>query len=98
VTDSSRIYVTNDLAFGAFLVASGRLRFRELELSDSRGRARIVFADPNSVALELKRAFDDGETFVEPREFHYQLRALRKAIDDKATALRYPEKTTATRT
>lgn len=103
MTASSRTYATNDLAFGAFLIASGRLRFRELELSDPRGRARIVFADPDEIAAGLKNEFDDGNTFVEPREFHRQLRALRKSIDDKAMALRSdcperPEGTRAART
>jgi hypothetical protein len=88
VTDSSRIYATNDLAFGAFLLAAGRLRFRELELSDPRGRARIVFADPSNIGPDLKRQFDAEETFVEPRAFHRHLRDLRKSIDDKAMALR----------
>src|SRR3954454_22359931 len=83
-----RAYATNDLAFGASLIASGRLRFRELELSDPRGRARIIFADPDNIAPELKRKFDDGDTFVEPRSFHRHLRDLRKSIDDKAVALR----------
>jgi hypothetical protein len=87
VTDSG-LYATNDLAFGAFLIASERLRYHGLEMSDPRGRARIVFEDPEDIGAELKRKFDDGEAFVEPRGFHFHLRALRKSIDDKAMALR----------
>lgn len=103
MTDPSRIYATNDLAFGAFLIASGRLRFCELELSDPRGRARIIFADPSNKGPELKRQFDAEETFVEPRAFHRHLRDLRKSIDDKAMALRSgsserPEQVRAPRT
>ena len=86
--DSPRIYATNDLAFGAFLLAAGRLRFRELELSDPRGRARIIFADPTNIGPDLKRQFDAEQTFVEPRSFHRHLRDLRKSIDDKAMAMR----------
>jgi hypothetical protein len=81
-------YATNDLAFGAFLIASERLRFRALEMSDPRGRARIIFEDPENIGAELKHKFDNGEAFVEPRGFHFHLRALRKSIDDKAMALR----------
>ena len=70
MTDHTNTYATNDLAFGAFLIATGRLRFRELELSDPRGRARIIFADPSNMGPDLKRQFDAEETFVEPRAFH----------------------------
>jgi hypothetical protein len=103
MTDHSNTYATNDLAFGAFLIAAGRLRFRELELSDPRGRARIIFADPSNIGPDLKLQFDAEETFVEPRAFHRHLRDLRKSIDDKAMALRSgsserPEQVEALRT
>ena len=101
--DSPRVYATNDLAFGAFLLAAGRLRFCELEMSDPRGRARIIFADPTDIGPDLKRQFDAEETFVEPRSFHRHLRDLRKSIDDKVIAMRsgcseHPEPIRPTRT
>jgi len=88
MNSSCHVYVTNDLAFGAFLIATERLSFRALEMSDPRGRARIIFEDQENIGEDLKRKFDNGEAFVEPRGFHFHLRALRKSIDDKAMALR----------
>jgi hypothetical protein len=86
-TMTDNAFVTSSLPLAAYVIASRSLRLREIKLTDPR-RAVFVFEDEQGRGPELDKAFLDGSAVVSAFSFHRQLRALRRAIDEKIFAAR----------
>lgn len=78
---SDHTFLTSSLPLAAFLVAGSHLDFSGIELTNPKS-AVFVFEDPQRQGRELEKRFSAG-AMVNALEFHTQLRALRRALNDK---------------
>ena len=76
-------YRTSNLALAAFLVAGRHLTLSHVDATDST-RVEFVFDDHGGAGRRLEAAFLTGDAQVPAAEFHRQLRALRRLIEEKS--------------
>jgi len=73
------MFVTTDMAFAAYLLATKKLKFLQI-LPHGTASADICFDDPANHGQTLEQEFVNGDALVSASAFHYNLRSLRRQI------------------
>jgi hypothetical protein len=73
---------TTDLGVAAYLAAGNHLVLLRIESGD-RGRADFVFADADKRGPRLAAAYFTRDALVPGARFHYELRALRRMLEQR---------------